>query len=263
MLDKIQNPDGTVGKALAILDIVSSFDSPVRFNRILQESPFPKPSTYRLLQTLVSQGMINFNPDSSHYSLGYRLIRLAHLAWQNASLAPIAAPFLDALSHKTGETIHLAKLDSGQVLYLDKRNARSPIPMFSDAGKIGPAYCTGVGKAMLAFLDQGQRERVIAQQSFFAHTKQTLSTPEALIGELQFVRIEGIAYDREEHETNIVCIAAPVLSKNKQVIGGISITSSTTRTSLESLGGYKDDIRQTAKSIGEAADIWMLPKHRG
>ena len=71
---------------------------------------------------------------------------------RKVSLAQVARPYLDALSAEVGETVHLAQLDHGQVLYVDKRNARQPIEMFSQAGKVGPAYCTGVGKAMLAHL---------------------------------------------------------------------------------------------------------------
>ena len=80
------------------------------------------------------------------------VLRLAHAAWATSSLAPIARPYLDELSAETGETIHLAQMDGGQVLYVDKRNATKPVEMFAQAGKVGPAYCTGVGKAMLAFM---------------------------------------------------------------------------------------------------------------
>ncbi len=80
------------------------------------------------------------------------------------------APASDALSEAVGETVHLAQLDHAQVLYIDKRNAGEPVQMYSQAGKVGPAYCTGVGKAMLAFLDEATVEAVIAQQSFHVFT---------------------------------------------------------------------------------------------
>ena len=199
--------DGTVGKALALLDIVESFKAPVRFNDILRQSPFPKPSTYRLLQTLVNQDMLSHNEDSGHYTIGSRLIRLAHSSWKNASLAPIAAPFLDTLSNKTGETIHLAKLDNAQTLYLDKRNALKPIEMFSNAGKIGPAYCTGVGKAMLAHLGPELRAKHLEQQSFYEYTPQTFTNAADLNSALDDIKKSGVSCDKEEHEPGIICIA--------------------------------------------------------
>ncbi|MDX1738007.1 MAG: IclR family transcriptional regulator, partial [Alphaproteobacteria bacterium] len=157
-MNALKTEDGTVGKALRILDLVAEFGMPVRFNDILEKSPFPKASTYRFLQTLTNQGMLSYNEETQKYHMGIRLVRLAHSAWKQASLAPIASSAIDKLSAQTGETIHLAQLDNGQVLYVDKRNAKSPINMFSDAGKIGPAYCTGVGKAMVAFLGEAQIE---------------------------------------------------------------------------------------------------------
>ena len=260
---KSENTDGTVGKALSLLDIVERFQGPVRFNDILENSPFPKPSTYRLLQTLVSQEMLSFNADSGHYTLGSRLIRLAHSSWKSASLAPLAAPYLDKLSAKTGETIHLATLDSSQVLYLDKRNANKPINMFSGAGKTGPAYCTGVGKAMLAFLDEKSQNMLLRQQSYYKYTENTYTSNSALKKELDHIHNNGVSFDNEEHEPNIICVAVPILRNGSDVIGAISITSSTLRTSLEKLSNYKNDLIETAKQIGENSSVWMLPKLGG
>ena len=250
--------DGTVGKALSLLDRVAAYERPVRFSELLAESDLPKATLYRLLQTLVSQRMLRCDPKSQGYMLGPRLIRLAHAAWRRASLAPVARNHLDALSALTGETIHLAQLDNAQVLYVDKRNATRPIPMFSDAGKIGPAYCTGIGKAILAFLDDAERERAIAQQSFYRHTPRTLTDARALRLELETARVSGFAYDREEHEPQIICIATPILDARKRPLGGVSITSSTSRTSLDALGRYRDDLRATAAAIAHDFSVFSL-----
>lgn len=73
--------DGTVGKALAVLDQVAAFGHPVRFNEILADSPYPKPTLYRFVQTLTNQGMLAYDPDRQTYAPGVRLVRLAHAAW--------------------------------------------------------------------------------------------------------------------------------------------------------------------------------------
>jgi len=129
---------GTVGKAMAVLDQVAAIGRPVRFGTLLEQSVFPKATLYRLLQTLTRQSLLSFDPERQTYALGLRLVRLAHAAWHQSSLAPIARPWLDRLSAELGETVHLAQLDAGQVLYVDKRNAARPVEMFSDAGKVGP-----------------------------------------------------------------------------------------------------------------------------
>ncbi len=252
--------DGTVGKALDVLDMVASHGQPVRFSDLLVQSQYPKATLYRLLQTLTNQGMLTYDPAPGTYALGMRLVRLAHAAWAQSSLAPIARPYLDELAEKTGETIHLAQMDLGQVLYVDKRNAARPVEMFSSAGKVGPAYCTGVGKAMLAYLDEGTLENAISRQSFHRFTANTLHTPALLKAELSAIRARGYGFDREEHEPGIICCAVPILSRAGRAIGAVSVTSTTARTTLEALEGHAPLIRDIAARLAAEAESWRFPE---
>lgn len=254
--------DGTVGKALTVLDTVAGFGHPVRFSDLLATSPYPKATLYRLLQTLTHQRMLCFDPDSQTYAPGLRLVRLAHSAWQSASLAPLAQGFLDALSRDVGETVHLAQMDGGHVLYVDKRNARIPVEMFAQAGKTGPAYCTGVGKAMLAFEEPATRDALIAQQSFHGFMPNTLTDAEALRRTLAVIRARGYAFDDEEHEPGIICVALPILSRAGRVIGGLSVTSTTARHDLDSLSRFVPRITATSQQIAHAAESWRFPETR-
>jgi DNA-binding IclR family transcriptional regulator len=252
--------DGTVGKALDVLDLVARQGRPLRFSDLLAQSDYPKATLYRLLQTLTNQGMLTLDPDQGTYALGVRLVRLAHAAWAQSSLAPIARPYLDELAAETGETIHLAQMDLGQVLYVDKRNAARPVEMFAQAGKVGPAYCTGVGKAMLAWLPPPALDQALARQSFHRHTDHTLDTPEKLMAELRAIRARGHAFDREEHEAGIICCAAPILSRSGRVLGALSVTSTTARTTLEALEGRAGLIKDIAARIAAEAESWRFPE---
>ena len=89
--------DGTVGKALEVLDAVAAFERPVKFTELLEQSSYPKATLYRLLQTLTNQHLLTHDPETGSYSLGLRLIRLAHTAWEHASLAPIARQLFEGL----------------------------------------------------------------------------------------------------------------------------------------------------------------------
>lgn len=251
--------DGTVGKALDVLDRVAAYGRPVRFSELLAEGRYPKATLYRLLQVLTSQGLLSHDPDTGQYGLGMRLVRLAHAAWATASLAPVARPHVDALAARTGQVVHLAQLDGGQVLYVDKVSPLAGVEMFSASGRIGPAYCTGVGKAMLAFLPPREAEAVLAQQSFHAFTPATLDAA-ALGADLERIRAEGVAWDREEHEPGIVCVAAPILSRGGRVLGAVSVTSALGQDGLDGLAGHGDDVRRTARAIGEDAQAWRFPE---
>lgn len=258
--------DGTVGKACSVLDLVAGFERPVRFSELLAASDLPKATLYRFLQTLCNQGMLCYDAERQTYGLGVRLVRLAHAAWRHSSLAPIARPMIDALSREVGETVHLAQLDNAQVLYVDKRNAATPVAMFSAAGKVGPAYCTGVGKAMMAFLPEAELEAALAQQSFHPFTAHTIKSPEAMRRELAAIRQAGFSMDREEHEPGIICVALPILSEGGRPLGAVSVTGTTTSTSLNALEGLVPRMRETARQIARAAEDWRFPEegaHQG
>ncbi len=254
--------DGTVGKACDVLDQVASFGRPARFGELQAQSPFPKATLYRFLQTLTNQGMLSYDSEHQTYTPGMRLVRLAHSAWTQSSLAPIARPYLDELSEALGETVHLAQLDSSQVLYVDKRNAKDPVEMYSQAGKVGPAYCTGVGKAMMAFLPEEALQKAITLQSFHRFTPTTLGSEDELRCELANIRTRGYAFDREEHEPGIVCVAVPILTPNGRMLGALSVTGPTSRTSLKQLEIWAPRIQETASSIGQEAQAWRFPETR-
>lgn len=251
--------DGTVGKALDVLDQVAQYGRPVRFVTLLTHSDYPKATLYRLLQTLTNQNLLEYDAQTQTYSLGMRLVRLAHSAWTQSSLAPIARPHLDRLSAALNFTVHLAQLDTAQVLYVDKRNAAQPIEMFSAAGKVGPAYCTGVGKAMLAFLPAAEQRKAIAQQSFHRFTAATYTSPDALKAELDAIQARGYAFDREEHEPGIICIAQPILTPASKMLGALSVTGSTQHISLVQLEALAPQLAGTATAIAADAQEWRFP----
>jgi len=250
---------GTVGKALEVLDRVAAMGRPVRFTELLEGSPYPKATLYRFVQTLTNQGMLSYDPERQTYAMGIRLVRLAHAAWQQSSLAPIARPHVDALAADVGETVHLAQLDNGQVLYVDKRNATKPIEMYSSAGKVGPAYCTGVGKVMLAYLDEAILAPILEQQSYHKFTEHTLVSVEALRAELRAIRQSGYGFDREEHEPGIICVSLPILTEGGRAVGALSVTSSTERQTLAGLEKLVPRIQEAARAIANVSRDWHFP----
>lgn len=253
------NADGTVGKALEVLDAVAAYERPVKFTELLEHSEYPKATLYRLLQTLTNQNLLSHDAETGTYSLGLRLIRLAHAAWEHASLAPIARPFVEELAAEAGESVHLAQMDNGQVIFVEKLKATDRFETLAQVGKVAPAYCTGVGKAMLAFIAPKRLDIVLQQQSFYPYTEATHRTTDTLLEELDEIRREGIAFDREEHEQGIVSIAAPVFISNGRVIGAISVATSTSRYDLAGLTKFRESLVSTAELIGKQASSWHFP----
>ena len=258
-MNKHVGTDGTVGKALDLLDIVVGFGRPVRFSELVDESPYPKATVHRFLQTLTNQGMLYYAEDRHTYAPGLRLARLAHHAWQTATLAPLARPFIEALSHEISETVHLAQMEAGAVVFIDKVRPAEGFQTLAQPGRLAPAHCTGVGKAMIAYLDPKHREEVIDAQTFERFTPATLSKETDLRAELDLIAKSGIAYDRQEHEQGITSIAAPIFGAGDKVIGALSIVTSTMRAASEDLDRFSPALLRTAKQIGREASVHPYP----
>jgi DNA-binding IclR family transcriptional regulator len=255
----VVNSDGTVAKALSVLDQVTAMGRPVRMRELLETSEFPKPTLYRLLQTLTSQRMLSYDKDQQTYAPGIRLVSLAHSAWSQASLAPIAAPYISALGERLREAIHLAQIDNGQVVFVDKRQASSRFATLARTGQVAPAYCTGVGKAILAHLEPEAQAQALQQQAFLKYTDATHTSTETLVRELEQIRAEGSAFDREEHEAGIISIAAPILTDAGRVVGAVSIATATHRHTLDGLNAFRPALLDCATRIGAEAQSWQSP----
>lgn len=251
--------DGTVGKALDVLDIVMAFGRAVRFSEIVEAAPYPKATLHRLLQTLTSQGLLAYDEDRQVYVAGMRLVRIGRHAWNQSSLAPIATPFIEALSADVNETVHLAQMERGQVVFIEKRTPEAGFQTMARPGRRSPAHCTGVGKVMLAHLDEDRRAAAIAAQEYQAFTPHTHTTESALLADLEEIRAGGVGYDREEHEQGIISIAAPIFGASHRVIGAISVVTSTFRMPLEGLEKYRPALLRTASQIGTEASVWPYP----
>ena len=130
---------------------------------------------------------------------------------------------------------------------------------YSDAGKIGPSYCTGVGKAMLAFLSDGPQSEALGKQAYYPHTPNTLTSVAELKAELTRIRASGVAYDREEHEPNIICVAVPILTESGRLIGALSLTNSSRQRSIQDLEEHLPQLTKTADDIGREAQDWLFP----
>ncbi len=253
------NESGTVGKALGVLDLVASQGSSVRFAELQRVSELPKATLHRLLQILVMEEMLTQSPETGAYTLGSRLLRLSRAARQQTSLSQIARPHLDALARETGYTVHLAQLDYGHVLYVDRRAARPQDMDFTEAGKVAPAYCTGVGKAMLAYLEDRQLDHVLGLQTFQRFTPTTLASEILLRQSLQRIRERGYAVDREEYQSGVICIAVPVLSAENRVLGALSLSTSTRQTDLNTLETWVPQLRDYAEAIAVDMSHWAYP----
>lgn len=211
---------GTLGKAIAVLEAVVTADGPQRFTDILARSGQPRGTLHRLLSHLVEEGLLIQRRDLS-YEPGLRLLTLAYRSWSANRFRDVAEPHLQRLHELTGETVHLGILRETEIVYVDKVESRQTVRMSSQIGKASPAYCTGIGKAALSLLAPPELEHVLARTAFHPFTRHTHRSAATLRAEVEEISRDGHAFDREEHEAEIRCVAAPIAIPGSELAAGI------------------------------------------
>ena len=236
----------TVERALVMLEFVAA--EPRTLGQVADHLHVHKSTASRLLHTLEEQGFVR--RDGNHvFRLGSRLFALAFEALGKIDIRQVAIPHLRRLGELTGQTIHLAALEGNEVFYADKYQSTQSPRMYSRIGRQAPIYCTGVGKAILAFRPVSQQRTIAERVTYTPHTKRTLTTPAALLAELERIKARGYAYDDREHEDFVHCVAAPITMPDGEVTAAVSIATTTMALSRRQLLDLLPLLRQTIRDI--------------
>ena len=244
-------------RVLAILNALGSFPDGISLHELARLMNSPQASVHRALAALRRADLIEQDADS-RYRLGYGFLRLAFSYYEELDQVGRVRPVLSALASSFGETTHYATLDGVEVVYLAKvQPSRSRYQLTSVIGGRNPAYCTGVGKALLAY-QMTSFEQVADYverhgRDFVVFTPHTLTSAEALHQEFEEIRRRGYAVDREEHEPGIVCLASPLFPTSRSMPdGAVSITAVSQRIPLEQLESSVDRARDMIREhLGE------------
>jgi IclR family KDG regulon transcriptional repressor len=234
----------TLDRALTILDLVS--DRPTRIGEIAVALDVHPSTALRLLHTLRKHGFVT-EVEGHCYRLGPATFRLGFKALEDMDLRAVVRPSMERLSSKTGETVHLGVLEGNNIVYIEKVEAEHPVRMFSRIGAIAPLHCTGVAKAILAYLPEERRAQLIGSSDMHPFTDRTFTTPESLEAELARSRERGYIRDNQEHELGIHCVAAPVLSGDNAVLGAISVSAPTSRIDEDTLLSFAPLVIEAAR----------------
>ena len=242
-----------VTKTTRILELLAERDG-VGVTEIALHTAMAKATVYRFLATLQQLGYIRQDSATERYSLTLKLFELGALVRSRRSLVDEAYPTLQAVAAETGETVHLAMLEAGHLVYVAKIESRRTlkVSMQSRVGSAAPVYCTGLGKAMLAGLAPDQVERILARTELVAHTPNTLTDPASIERELATIRAQGYAVDNEEHERGVTCIAAPVADRSGTVVAAVSVSVPSIRMTAEAFERYRSEVVAAAGTLSTA-----------
>jgi DNA-binding IclR family transcriptional regulator len=211
-----------VVRALHILSAFSLRERKLSLAKLATRTGIPRATVFRLLRTLEEEGFLV--KEDGEYRPGFKCFVIGSVAAASIDLRKEAYASLVALRDATGETTQIAILDSWQVVYLERVLSPQAVGyMTSRAGAILPAYCTGLGKVLLAYRPEAEVAAWAATQIFKAHTPTTLTSVEKLMESLRAIRERGYGTDEQEREVGVRCIAAPIRNHDGEVVAAISV----------------------------------------
>lgn len=209
-----------------------------------------KSTVHRILATLLRKGYVEKDLESGNYKLGIKILLLGASILDRMDLRNIARPYIQDLSNKTKEIVHIAILDEGKAVYIDKvESPNRSIRMYSQVGKRAPLHCTAVGKVLLAGLRDEEVEKILNREGMPRFTSTTITDIQKMKNELSKIRKQGYGLDETEHEEEIRCVAAPIFDRNGKVVASISISVPIIYLTGDRMGELTAEILETAKEI--------------
>ena len=225
-------------RGLAILSCFTPQRSVLGIADIADELGMSRSTTHRYVITLVALGYLE-QGTSRKYRLGLRVTNLGMSALNSAGLREHAHPYLEELRQRTSYTTSIGVLDSTEVLFVDRvrsfRRGKSSVELNLHAGSRVPAYCTSMGKLLLANLPVREQRELIAQMTLTKRARNTITSKKALRDELDEIQEAGFAVDDQELVANVYAIAAPVRNDAHETIAAIALAAPSSIISLEEL----------------------------
>jgi len=249
---KNADPVLSVVKTMKLLETLSKQDE-VGVTELSEAVDGNKSTVYRFLNTLSGLGYVRQNKKNEKYSLTLKLFQLGVQALNRLDLHKAAQPIMEELAEYSNETIHLASMEENHIFYLDK--IESPlalrVAMGSAQGRFAQPYCTAVGKTILSWLSDQKKDEMLKDTNWVGRTSTTITSRDDLDNELEQIHKQGFAYDMEENEAGVRCVAAPIFDSGDNICGALSISGPSVRMNREKLDNLTKQLISAGKKISE------------
>jgi IclR family transcriptional regulator, KDG regulon repressor len=236
-------------RAAAILNCFEVGEPELNVRDIAERTGLHKSTAHRILMALQHNGFVEQDAASGRYHLGLQLVKLGEHAVQRLDVRMVARPFLEELATQTKETVHLAVMDGDQVVMLDRVDGPHALGAPSLPGRLFPAYCTSLGKAMLSGLDDAEVKRLLGNRPLKRFTTKTLRSVDALLDDLRGVRRRAYASADEELEVGLCTVAAAIRDRAEAIVGAVGVSGPSARLRTPILSALGERVRKTAGLI--------------
>lgn len=242
-------PATAVERALHILEAAAERREGLTNSEISRRLGIPKSSASYILRTLERRGYLRRDAESGRYRLGLKILSLGGDAQSNLDTADVALPFMRALEEKIHMTVHLAVLDHGEAVYIEKVEAPGFFKVNTWVGRRMFLHSTSVGKCLLAWLPKQEVETIVKQQGLKKRTPKTITTMTRLLADLERVKDEGYALDDEENSLGARCLGAPVFDVTGNVVAALGASGTLTQVDEASMPRLAESVKETARRI--------------
>jgi DNA-binding IclR family transcriptional regulator len=250
---RVRRPEGSEGlktlrKSIRVLECFSIHEPKLSLSEIARRVGLPPSTTHRIVATLREEGMLEQNGAGELYRLGLKMFELGSVVLATMELHREAAPFIEELARETGETVHMGVFSGTEVVSIEKMDSAHGLTPVITIGKGAPAYCTGVGKALLAYQPDAVIDH-ICQMGLPRHTPTTITDSASLREELAKVRALGYGIDDMELHPDVRCVAAPVRDHTGNVVASLSVSGPASRITKETVPALADKVRLVAAKL--------------
>ncbi len=204
-------------------------------------------SVHRILSTLTDEGLLEQDSATGRYRLGLAVFDLAAAVPSQRTLhEAVLLPMTDLRNH-TGETVQVGVLEGRQVVYVERLDSPNTLRLFTELGRRNDAHCTGSGKALLAFVDTDERDKILRGWDPPRRTDYTIVSRKRLITELDLIRRRGYAENRQESELGVVSVAAPIRDESGACIAAMSVAGP-----LDRIDAQRDQVADAVMAMALA-----------
>src|SRR5471032_444879 len=241
-------------RGLAILALFTSDRPLLGVSELARALELSRSTAHRYVATLAELGYLQQDRETSRYRLGPRVLDLGFSAINSMDVREISVPHLQQLSDETGHTVNMAILDGSDIVYIERcrtsRPGQQAIDLNLHIGARLPAYCTAMGKALLAFLPEDELELALDDVELTARGPNTIIDKDAFMAELAQIRLTGIAVNDEELAYGLRSIAAPITARSGEVVAALNLAVHRSMASTTDLiERFAPAVRRTAKAI--------------
>ncbi|ATH93686.1 IclR family transcriptional regulator [Bacillus glycinifermentans] len=244
-------------RVMRIFELLTTHPDGLTIKEIARELALPQSSTFHLVVTLFEEGYLQQDA-GKRYRLGAKLIQIGTAAMESVDISAQGVPYLKRLMDGVQETVFMAVLSDDQLVYIAKIDNNRSIRTTAQPGSRKPLYCTGLGKAFLAFMPENERRKLFDRIEFVRFTKNTMTSREQLEEQLKQFTELGYAIDDEENEEGLFCLAAPVYGSDGVIKAAISTAGPKDRM-LKRKDVIAGQLLETAGKITEAIGGYVQP----